>query len=52
MHNLISNHYKILYSNYSINSNQLLYMEALHIEDHKPQLNFGLKASKELSLFI
>ena len=44
--------YKILYSNYSINSNQLLFMEALHIKYHKPQLNSGLKASKELSFII
>ena len=52
MHNLTFNNYKILYSNYSINSNQLLFMEAVHIKYHKPQLNSGLKASKELSLFI
>ena len=51
MHYLIFNNYKILYSNYSINPNQLLFMEALHIKYLKPQLNSGLKASKELSLF-
>ena len=38
--------------NFSINFNQLLFMEGLHIKYHKPQLNSGLKASKELSLFI
>ena len=51
MHNLIFNNYKILYSNYSTNPNQLSFMEALHIKYLKPQLNSGLKASKELSLF-
>ena len=52
MHSLIFNNYKILYSNYFINPNQLLFVEALHIKYLKPQLNSGLKASKELSLFI
>ena len=51
MHNLIFNNYKILYPNFSINSNQLLFVEALHIKYYKPQLNSGLKASKELYLF-
>ena len=51
MKNLIFNNYKILYSNKSSNTNQLLIIEALHIKFIKPELNSGLKASKELSLF-
>ena len=51
MKNLIFNNYKILYSSKSSNNNQLLIIEALHIKFIKSELNLGLKASKELSLF-
>ena len=51
MKNLIFNNYKILYSNKSSNTNQLLIIETLHNKFIKPELNSGLKASKELSLF-
>ena len=33
------------------NWNKLLFIKALLIKSHKPSLNFGLKASKELQLF-
>ena len=33
------------------NSNLLLFLEALHIKFKKPELNSGLKASKELVVF-
>ena len=36
----------------SNNWNILLYKEALHIRRRKPEMNNGLKASRELSLFI
>ena len=48
---LILNNYKILYTNTNVNKNRLLLMEALFIKSFKPDLNNGLKASKELSLF-
>ena len=48
---LIFNNYKILYSSNSITSNKLVIIEALDIKFHKPELNSGLKATKELSLF-
>lgn len=48
---LISNNTSILHSlNYN-NSNLLLFLEALHIKFKKPELNNGLKASKELVVF-
>ena len=33
------------------NSNLLLFLEAFHIKFKKPELNSGLKASKELVVF-
>ena len=48
---LINSNCKILYCNNSINNNQLLLLEALHIKFLKPELNSGLKASKDLTLF-
>ena len=47
---LINSNCKILYHNNSKN-NQLLLLEALHIKFLKPELNSGLKASKDLTLF-
>ena len=50
--NLIFNNYKILYSSKSTNTNKLLLIEeALHLKFNKPEMNSGLKASKELTLF-
>ena len=49
--NLIFNNYKIIYSNNSITTNKLLIIEALNIKFNKPELNSGVKATKELSLF-
>ena len=51
MKTLIFNNHKILYSNKSSNTNQLLIIETLHVKFIKPELNPGLKASKKLSLF-
>ena len=51
INNIILNNYKILYSNKCLNSNQLLLTEALYIKFNKPELNTGLKANKELTLF-
>lgn len=51
MTNLIFNNYKILYTNNSLSKNRLLLMEALFIKSLKPELNKGLRASKELTLF-
>ena len=48
---LILNNTKILQSLNHNNSNLLLYLEALHIKHNKPELNNGLKASKELVVF-
>ena len=48
---LINSNCKILYCNNSINNNQLLLLEALHIKFLKPELNSGLKACKDLTLF-
>ena len=49
--NLVLNNFKILHSCKSYNSNILLLLEALYIKFYCPNLNSGLKASKELSLF-
>ena len=49
--NLIFNNSKILYSSKSTNTNKLLLIEALHIKFNKPEINSGLKASKEFTLF-
>ena len=43
---------KILYSCKYSNPNQLLILEALLIKRKLPELNCGLKASKQLSLFL
>ena len=43
---------KILYSCKYNNPNQLLILEALLIKRKLPELNCGLKASKQLSLFL
>ena len=48
---LINSNCKILYHNNSVKNNQLLLLEALHIKFLKPELNPGLKASKDLTLF-
>ena len=50
MKTLIKSNCKILYHN-SVKNNQLLLLEALHIKFLKPELNSGLKASKDLTLF-
>ena len=42
---------KVLYSSHTLNFNQLLLLEALFIKFNKPELNTGLRASKELTLF-
>ena len=49
---LITNNTKILQSLQHTNSNILLFLEALHIKFKRPALNNGLKASKELMLFL
>ena len=49
---LIANNTKILQSLQHTNSNILLFLEALHIKFKRPTLNSGLKASKELMLFV
>ena len=49
---LITNNINILQSLQHTNSNILLYLEALHIKFKMPTLNNGLKASKELMLFL
>ena len=49
---LIANNTKILQSLQHTNSNILLFLEALHIKFKRPALNSGLKASKELMLFV
>ena len=36
----------------STNTDKLLTSEALHIKFNKPELNSGLRAGKELNLFI
>ena len=47
---LLRTNTKILHSLQN-NSNLLLFPEALHIKFKKPELNSGLKASKELIVF-
>ena len=49
---LIANNTKILQSLQHTNSNLLLFLEALHIKFKRPALSSGLKASKELMLFL
>ena len=49
---LIANNTKILQSLQHTNSNILLFLEVLHIKFKRPPLNSGLKASKELMLFL
>ena len=49
--NLIFSNCKIIHSCKSKNPKQLLILEALLIKQNKPEINSGLKASKELSLF-
>ena len=49
---LITNNTKILQSLQHTNANILLFLEALHIKFKRPALNNGLKASKELLLFL
>ena len=48
---LLRTNTKILHSLQNNNSNLLLFLEALHIKLKKPELNSGLKASKELIVF-
>ena len=48
----IANNRKILQSLQHTNSNLLLFLEAPHIKFKRPALNSGLKASKELMLFL
>ena len=50
--NLIFNHTKILHSCRSYSPNILLYLEALYIKYNHPEINCGLKASTELTLFL
>ena len=49
---LVYTNSKILYSCKYNNPNQLLILEALLIKRKLPELNCGLKASKQLSLFL
>ena len=49
---LVYNNSKILFSCKYNNPNQLLILEALFIKRKMPALNCGLKASKQLSLFL
>ena len=49
---LVTNNAKILQSLNRTNSNLLLSLEALHIQFKKLELNSGLKASKELIVFL
>ena len=49
--NLITDNFKILSSSNSLTNNQLLTLEALYIKFNRSELNSGLKASKELTLF-
>ena len=50
--NFIFNNCKIIHSCKFSSSNLLLILEALLIKLNKPRMNSGLKASKELSLFV
>ena len=49
--NLVFNNFRILHLTKSTNYNILASLEALLIKYNNPQLNTGLKASKELQLF-
>ena len=49
--NIILNNFKILHPCKSNNPNKLLILEALLIKYNKPEINNGIKSSKELSLF-
>ena len=49
---LIVKNTKILQSLQHTNPNLLLFLEALHFKFKRPALNSGLKASKELMLFL
>ena len=48
---LVFNNFRILHLTKSTNYNILAFLEALLIKYNNPQLNTGLKASKELQLF-
>ena len=52
LNNFIFNNYKIIHSCKFNSSNLLPILEALLIKLNKPGMNSGLKASKELSLFV
>ena len=49
--NLVFNNFRILHLTRSTSYNILAFLEALLIKYNNPQLNTGLKASKELQLF-
>ena len=49
---LIANNTKILQSLQHRNPNLSLFLKALHFKLKRPALNSGLKASKELMLFL
>ena len=49
--NLVFNNFRILHLTKSTNYNILAFLETLLIKYNSPQLNTGLKASKELQLF-
>ena len=49
--NLITDNFRILYCCKNKNPNLILLLEALFIKSNRPELNNGLKASKELILF-
>ena len=48
--NAVHNNYEIIDSNN--NWSQLAFLEAFHIKSLKPSINKGLKASRELDLFL
>ena len=50
--NLIINNSRIVHSPNSRTYDFLLFLEALYIKHKSPALNTGLKASKELMLFL
>ena len=49
---LITNNAKMLQSLHHTNSHILLFLEELHIKFKRPAVNNGLKASKELMVFL
>ena len=49
--NLITDNFRILYCCKNKNPNLILLLEALFIKYNRPELNNGLKVSKELTLF-